>query len=134
MAIEWTEDLAVGVLEIDNQHKELFRKIDQLLEACNQCRGKEVVGETIRFLGDYVIEHFGNEERYMKQYNYPESAGHMEQHRQFIDSFQELKRKFESDGPGTHIVIMTNRAVIGWLNHHIRNVDKLLGEFLKTKL
>lgn len=134
MAIEWTEDLAVGMPEIDAQHQELFRKIDQLLGACIQCRGKEVVGETIQFLGDYVIEHFGNEERYMKQFNYPESADHIKQHRQFIESFEELKKKFESDGPGTHIVIMTNRAVVGWLNSHIRKVDKLLGEFLKTKI
>ena len=134
MAIEWTKDLAVGIAKIDEQHQELFRKIDQLLEACRQCKGKETVGETIRFLGDYVIEHFGNEERYMDRYNYPESAGHKEQHRQFINSFQELKKKFETDGPGTNIVILTNRIVVNWLNSHIRNVDKVLGVFLKTKM
>jgi hemerythrin len=45
MAIEWTDDLAVGIVEIDNQHKELFHQINQLLEACNQGKGKETVGK-----------------------------------------------------------------------------------------
>ncbi|MGE5583903.1 MAG: bacteriohemerythrin [Bacillota bacterium] len=134
MAIEWTEDLAVGITEIDNQHHELFRRIDQLLNACNQGKGREMVGEIIEFLGEYVIEHFGTEESYMDRYNYPGSASHKEQHRQFINGFRELKQRFETDGPGTHIVIITNRVVVDWLNRHIRNVDKLLGSFLKDKL
>lgn len=134
MAIEWTEDLAMGVTEIDDQHKELFRRINDLLDACNQRKAKDEVGRTIEFLGSYVIEHFSNEERYMFMYDYPDSTGHKEQHRQFIDSLNELKGKFEADGPGVHIVVMTNRTVVGWLNSHIRNMDKLLGAFLRTKM
>ena len=30
MAIEWTEDLATSVVEIDDQHKEIFKKMDDL--------------------------------------------------------------------------------------------------------
>jgi len=36
MAIEWTNDLATGVSEIDYQHKELFRRINSLLDACRE--------------------------------------------------------------------------------------------------
>lgn len=134
MAIEWTEDLAMGVTEIDNQHKELFRRINLLLDACNQHKAKDEVGQTIEFLGNYVVEHFGHEERYMDFYGYPESVDHKEHHRQFINSLQELKDRFEADGPGAHIIIMTNRAVVGWLNSHIRNVDRLLGAYLRAKM
>ena len=62
MAIEWTEDLATGVNKIDNQHKELFKRINNLLEACNQGRGKNEVEKVIKFLDDYVIIHFSEEE------------------------------------------------------------------------
>ncbi|HBF37238.1 MAG TPA: hemerythrin [Firmicutes bacterium] len=133
MAIEWTEDLAVGVTIIDDQHKELYQRINQLLEACNQSKGREVVGETIKFLEDYVVTHFGQEEEYMQKYNYPDYPKHKGYHTEFIKSFQELKARFDADGPGAHIVIMTNRIVVGWLNSHIRNVDKLLGAYLKDK-
>lgn len=134
MAIEWTEDLETGITAIDDQHRDLFRRINQLLDACNQRKAKDAVGKTIEFLGSYVIEHFENEERYMVMYDYPDLADHKEQHRQFIDSLQELKNRFETDGPGVHIIIMTNRTVVGWLNSHIRNVDKLLGAFLRTRM
>ena len=126
MAIEWTEDLAVGSKEIDDQHRELFRMINQMLEACNQGKGKAVLDEILGFLENYVVTHFGTEERLMQQYNYPDE--------QFIKSFMELKKEMATTGPGTHIVIMTNRTVVGWLNSHIRNVDKLLGAFLKDKI
>ena len=58
MAIQWNEELATGVLEIDNQHKEIFARINRLLEASSQGKGKQEVGRMIDFLGDYVISHF----------------------------------------------------------------------------
>ena len=134
MAIQWTEDLAVGVREIDEQHKELFRMINQMLEACNQGKGKSVLTELLGFLENYVVDHFGTEEKLMQQYDYPDYLSHKDHHGQFIKSFKELKDEMEKTGPGTHIVIMTNRVVVGWLNSHIRNVDKLLGAFLKDKI
>ena len=133
MGIEWTNDLSVGIEEIDDQHKELFHKINDLLDACNQGKGKETVGKLIDFLGGYVVEHFQCEEANMKKYNYPEMGSHQIHHVQFIQSFGELKARFEAEGPGAHIVILTNRVVVGWLNSHIRNVDRQLGAYLKTK-
>ena len=41
MAIEWTEDLAVGSDVIDGQHREIFRRIDSFNESCREKRGKE---------------------------------------------------------------------------------------------
>ena len=130
MAIQWTNDLAVGVIEIDNQHQELFKQINQLLEACHQGKAKESVQEIIKFLEDYVVTHFGTEENFMLQYNYPRFSSHKSQHQQFIMSFAELKNQLETKGPGPHLVILTNRVVVEWLNTHIRNVDKELGAFL----
>lgn len=134
MPIEWTSDLSVGVGEIDRQHQELFQQINKLFDACYQGTAKNVVAEMIQFLADYVVEHFGLEEKYMIRFNYPDYATHRSHHQQFIANFAEVKNKLESDGPGPHLVILTNRLVVSWLNAHIRNVDKLLGDFLKGKM
>ena len=133
MPIQWTEDLSVGVPQIDKQHKELFSRINNLLEACSQGRGREIVQETIEFIGDYTITHFSTEERYMATHGYPEFKDHKALHDQFIERFFSLKKKVEEDGPGGHIVLETNRTIVTWLNSHIRNVDKKLGQFLKEK-
>ncbi len=134
MAMLWTPDLATNVDEIDKQHKELFRRINDLLDACNQGKGKAAVKNVITFLEDYVISHFDEEERYMEKYSYPDAAEHKAQHREFMKNFSDLKNQFEADGPGVHIVINTNQMVVDWLRTHIHKLDKALGAVLKTRL
>lgn len=133
MRIEWTPDLSVGVVEVDTQHQELFNRINALMEACSQGKGREHVTQIINFLGEYTITHFSTEEKLMAAHNYPEFDEHKKLHDLFIESFMNLKKKLEDEGPGGHIVIETNRVVVTWLNGHIRNVDKKLGAFLNSK-
>ena len=134
MAIEWTVDLATGVNEIDNQHKELFQRINDLLDACSHGKGKVEVKKVINFLEDYVITHFSEEEKYMGKHDYPEGLSHKRQHLEFMENFSRLKTQFEAEGPGIHIVVITNNLVVDWLRNHIRKVDTALGSFLKTKI
>ncbi len=134
MAIEWTEDLATGVKEIDNQHKELFQRINNLLDACNHGKGKEEVKKVISFLEDYVITHFSEEEKYMGKYDYPDFMSHKKQHLEFMENFFRIKTQFEAEGPGVHIVVITNNLIVDWLRNHIRKTDRALGSFLKTKI
>jgi hypothetical protein len=57
--------------EIDDQHKEIFRRINGLLDSCRQGKGKEDVGKVINFLDDYVVTHFGREEKYVIDNSFP---------------------------------------------------------------
>ncbi len=134
MALEWTEDLATGSSDIDMQHKELFKRINALLEACRKGKGKTEVNEVVRFLDDYVVQHFSEEEKYMKKYDYARYGTHKAQHLEFIDNFSELKRQIEHEGPGVHLVVKTNHMIVQWLVNHICKVDRALGTFLKTKV
>ena len=133
MAILWTEDLATGSELIDSQHKELFRRINSLLEACKVGKGKIESGKIIKFLEDYVETHFEAEEVYMHKYDYPDFEKHREQHRIFKKNFQAIKDEFEAEGPVISVVVQINQNVVDWLNNHIRKLDKALGTFLKTK-
>ncbi|MTI96322.1 MAG: bacteriohemerythrin [Firmicutes bacterium] len=134
MAIQWTDALLTGVEEIDNQHKEMFRWINHLLDSCHQGRGTETVGEVLEFLEGYSRSHFAREEEIMLANNYDRYEEHKKQHQQFIENLAEVKGRFEAEGPGVHIVVITNRVIAGWLNTHIRRVDKPLGEFLRQRV
>ena len=70
MAIEWRESLATGHEEIDNQHKELFKRFNNLLTACNKGKGNEEVGNLLKFLSDYVVSHFAAEEQLQIRHNF----------------------------------------------------------------
>ena len=132
MAIQWTPDLAVGVEKIDEQHRELFRRFDVLVDACKQRRGKQEVGELLGFLNDYVISHFGEEEGLMVGNNYPDFNAHLAQHKYFMRKLDDLREKLLRDGPSTGVVIMTNQTVLAWLIEHIKHVDTRVGAFLKA--
>ena len=134
MAIEWTPDLAVGVEEIDNQHKELFKRVDSLLVAMRDGKGKDEIGTIVTFLQDYVVTHFGAEEAYMARYFYPGQVQHKAEHTRFVKDFLDLKSSLEAGGSGSTFIVMINRQVGDWLRSHIGKTDKALGEFLRLKL
>ncbi len=133
MRVEWTKDLSTTVPEIDEQHKELFSRINSLLEACGRDKGKEVVGRTIAFLDDYVVTHFSTEEGLMARTAYPAYERHKQEHQVFIGRMADLKRKFHNEGADPDVVHLTTRTLVEWLDVHIRETDRALGEYLRSK-
>jgi hemerythrin len=134
MALDWTDDLSTGSHEIDRQHKELFKRINALLEACRQGKGRAEVNKVVQFLDDYVVTHFSEEENYMQKYHYPNYAHHKAQHLEFMETFAELRRQIKHEGAGVHLLVKTNHMIVQWLVNHICKVDRALGTFLKTKV
>ncbi|MDN5332108.1 MAG: hemerythrin [Tepidanaerobacteraceae bacterium] len=131
MAIKWTEDLSTGIELIDKQHKELFKRVNDLMDACTKGKGKEEVVKVIDFLSNYVVMHFGEEEKIMKAENYPGYDGHKTQHESFIKKFTEFKEKLEQTGPTVDLVVKMNGFLVDWLINHIKKTDRALGDYLK---
>lgn len=133
MALEWTQNLAVGVAEIDNQHKELFRRVNQYLDAMMAQKGREEIGKVIKFLENYVVTHFGMEERYMTRYSYPDQRLHKEQHDAFIKTFNDIRASYNEHGARADNVIKAQQRLGEWLRTHIPHTDKNFADFLKAK-
>lgn len=133
MAIEWTDELATGSVKIDMQHQTIFERINGMLEACSNGKGRSEVKELLAFLEDYVMTHFSTEEQLMKQYGYAGFFEHRAQHLEFTRKLMELKKKVEKEGIGVDTVIATNQLVVSWFVHHIKKVDTQLGSFLKDR-
>ncbi|HYF95351.1 MAG TPA: bacteriohemerythrin [Symbiobacteriaceae bacterium] len=134
MAIQWTEALAVGINDIDTQHKELFRQADLLLEASQKGIGMDELDRTLQFLGKYVVDHFGTEERYMDKFNYPASDFHKKEHADFVAEFVKTKERIAKEGASLSLLFQVQKRIVEWLNNHIRKEDKALGAYLKTKM
>ncbi|MGA2192761.1 MAG: bacteriohemerythrin [Nitrospirota bacterium] len=132
--MEWDESLAIGIAEIDNQHKEIFRRVGILIGACKQGKGREEIGETLGFLKDYTVKHFKMEEGIQQLYGYPFYPEHKAMHEQFIRNFKGIKEEFEKKGPSLPLVLLLNKAVVNWLTDHIGREDKKIGEFMRKKV
>lgn len=129
MSIEWTANLSTGVEWQDRHHKELFKRINRLLDAMNLGYGKEEVASLFDFLDEYIAYHFEAEEQAMSRHGYEASLAHIAEHTRFIDDIASLRDEFKK-GPTTGLVIKVQRQVVDWLLNHICGPDKRLGEFL----
>ncbi|WP_312279110.1 bacteriohemerythrin [Oscillibacter sp.] len=129
----WTPNLSVGVREIDDQHKLLFEKAEQLFEAGKRNQAKEYIGELLEFLDSYTKKHFADEESYMQRIHYPGYAEQKAAHTAFIAQLQKLRSDYAASGGNILVIISANQIVVDWLTKHISNMDKKIGEFAKTQ-
>jgi hemerythrin len=125
MTIEWSEErFATGIEEIDDQHKELFRQINQLTDAMERNpNGKAEAGNFLYFLEDYVKAHFGCEEEIMEQRRCAVCPRNAKEHGQFLQSFQEIRFTFDREGISPGLVQLIHKEVVDWIQGHIANVD-----------
>ncbi|OOM82081.1 bacteriohemerythrin [Clostridium puniceum] len=130
MYLNWDWTLDIGIDSIDNQHKELFNRLDQLFTSIKDGKGNDEVIKTLDFLEEYVIEHFNEEEEIQNKINYPLfNIQHM-QHEEFKSELKEFRRVFETQGASTLLALNIQQKLVDWFKNHIMNLDKDLGDFL----
>lgn len=130
--IEWTNALGSGIVWMDYQHQGLIEKINALYGAILEKKGEALIAEMTGFLDEYVEHHFALEEKYMAQYSYPERYEHFQAHDQFRKNLQEFKELKTAKGEMAAESLCYD--LFDWFKQHIKETDKKLGIFLRTKL
>lgn len=130
MKLNWDNSLLTGIESIDDQHKELFNRMNQLVLAMKEGKGKDEVIKSLDFLEEYVIKHFDEEEKIQKKNNYPKFSLQHAQHEEFKKELKQLRMVFETTGISALFVINMQQKMGQWWKNHINNLDKELGEFL----
>ena len=131
MSVEWGEHLAVGVTAVEEQHKEMFRQINLLMDAINLGKGADQVIPLLDFLEEYTVDHFRDEEKIMVESSYDKLEPHRLEHEQFRLEMENLRLRVRTEG-GTRLnVLMTSRALLHWLVQHIYSADKELADHMR---
>jgi hemerythrin len=128
--LEWTAALALGIEEIDAQHRELFLHVSRVRDAAFSGDAAEIE-RTLAFLGRYVAFHFAAEERYMAAQRYPGLAHHQEEHAWFLRAFQEIEADHRRDGPSAAAVARVERFLSDWVRTHIGVADLGMARFVR---
>ena len=135
---QWSEDLAIGIELLDSQHKEFFQHTSMLRASLRAGEGRGALIRTLEFLEEYVVVQFNAEELYMRRFNYPDLSVHEQEHKDFIKILSDYRRRFqELDSRGeitSFLVVEISRRLSGWLEDHIRSVDRNMSAFLAGKL
>ena len=129
--IEWDENLSVKIDSIDEQHKVLVDMINDFYEKIRTKAANELISELIKKMKNYTVVHFATEERYFKQYNYPDFENHKREHQDFVDKVVDLEKRFNS-GKIVLSFEITN-FLKEWLINHIQGTDMKYTNFLIQK-
>ena len=133
----WKEKYRIGVELIDEQHRELFKRLSEFIQTVqNEIPWEEKlnrVKETMEFMQEYVVTHFAEEEEYQKEINYPGIEEHKIAHAKFKEGINDYVKLFETNGFTEDKIQEFSGKLMAWLIMHVGHMDQKIGEYVRSK-
>lgn len=127
--ITWSDNYIMGIEQFDEEHKQLFKLADQILEKVKE-RGddekirKFVIREGVIYIHNYFLRHAAQEEEYMRKIGYDRYELHKMLHDDFLKiQLVKYKKIAENDTCTEKDVYDFIGNGIGWLLQHIATED-----------
>ncbi|HUL58789.1 MAG TPA: bacteriohemerythrin [Anaeromyxobacteraceae bacterium] len=130
--IEWSPSLAVGIEEIDEQHRELFRRADRFLSSLSTPSRQEI-GILLSYLRLYAVAHFGAEEDWMREVGYSGYKHHKTEHDRFAKDLLAMSNEHERKGTVGLPPERMSLWLKSWLEDHVSRTDADLAKFVLTR-
>lgn len=140
--IKWDDRFAIGIPQIDEQHKQLVQLCDDFYKTLMATRaelGEEAalnwhdsLTAALKAGVEYVTFHFSAEEKLMLACNYPDYNVHKAQHDEFSKKI--LTTAKNSDKWTYKDALSYVHFLYDWILSHIAHVDKLYVANLKEYL
>ena len=130
--IEWSNDYALGIAEIDDQHRALVGMINALDASTHADYSADSMRRMLDELNAYVRDHFAFEERLMAGGGCsPELVTrHCGEHAYFRSVLRDLTTDFEKGRSGITVTLI--EYLVHWLLHHIVVVDRAMAQQLNA--
>lgn len=135
--LEWSDDYNVGVPIVDDAHKGLFqvvRRITSILLENDPVKNRFVCEEAVKYLLDYTVRHFSEEEQYMLEIGYKGYSMHKHLHDNLRETtLPALQKDLEENKYDTESVGRLIAIIAGWLTGHIMIEDMAITGKCKSK-
>jgi len=123
MLLHWGDHYKTGHPQIDEQHKEIIDQMNILHEAVCARKGAAIIRPLIRFLEQYVKEHFSYEEQCAQFYQCPKAKENQLAHKAFVQKVEQI-RKLSDDHDFSHQEVMDlYYEMMEWIKGHILEID-----------
>ncbi len=133
----WKEKYKLGIPAIDEQHKELFRRVLAFIEtvrsplACEQKR--QMVTETLNFMKQYIVEHFRAEEEYQRLIGYPDLIEHAKMHENMVKFVIEVEAQYLQHGYNDQLIQQFSGKLLAWLINHVAAQDQMIADYASMR-
>lgn len=126
--IKWNDRFNLGVELIDEAHQNLFKIVNKLI-ALNEDAAKQphACKEGIKYFKSYTVNHFAQEEEYMRRIAYKNYDRHKYIHDKMKNrTIPLLEQELEEENYSEKAVQHFMGVCIGWLNAHIIVEDQAI--------
>ncbi len=124
--IVWDERYDIGVKKIDSAHRRLFSIVRKLYEIVdNKQNVQHFCYEAVKYLNNYVMTHFVEEEAYMRSIKYKGYEEHKFRHdKMATDIIPEIEKELEETSYSEEAVNHFIGVCLGWLTGHTMLEDR----------
>jgi hemerythrin len=129
----WTPALAIGVPEIDAQHKTLFERAGRFEAAVKAHEHSYRLEDLFAYLVDYARVHFAAEERFMREVGYPGLAEQVHEHAEFRRRLLSLVPQWESEDDSPAMLAALVGFLDSWLVDHVTRSDRRIADYVRTR-
>ncbi|KAG9394725.1 Hemerythrin HHE cation binding domain [Carpediemonas membranifera] len=129
--VVWDDSFSTGIETFDRQHRKLFALINSLHQGMIMNDHLKIDG-VLRGLINYTVVHFENEAKYMREYGYPRTVGHLQQHDIFTDQMKEFYIQHQRGQVDVDIQLLG--FLKEWLINHIKKEDFKYTPFMKANV
>ena len=127
--IEWSDDLAIGVEVVDNEHRELINAINDLEADVVDGQDRRHTIQLVARVARESRSHFASEETVMVSARYPGAALHAMKHQHMADQIDAFLGRYSRDTSSL------NSHVLGFLRDslalHIKSEDAIFGRWIR---
>ena len=127
---EWQDDMSVGDVLIDSDHRALIAIINELHDMLETKINHRALADLFRELVTYTQYHFSREESVMQACHFPDFADHMREHGGFTQFIYDMRNKLARtvDKATLEEILDYLKA---WLSHHILVNDAAYKPFIE---
>ena len=129
--IEWREQFAIGLPEVDHEHQELIAAINALHERLGPGAPVAAVTGALGDIHAAIAAHFALEERSMAQLGYPGLTAHKTDHERLLDEILDIMDDVAA-GDG-YVPAALGTALADWFGVHFRTHDAELHHWLVAR-
>ncbi len=129
--VSWRAEYSVNIAELDSQHQNLFRIIQNLHQSIAAGRGQEVTEGVLAQVVNYTMHHFSTEENLMQEHGFPGLAAHRLEHNTLTVEISRFQEEHAEGKPGAAERLL--RFLLEWLEEHTLKTDKEYVQFFDSK-
>jgi hemerythrin len=132
MRAEWREELATGNELVDSPKRELIRRINALLDACRERKGRDEIGGFLEYMKMYVKEPLLEEESFLLARRYPFFREHRREHDLFVQRLSAVEAEFSRAGGSALVIVTAGKLLLDWVHDHIHRSDGLTTKIINN--